>query len=713
MRNGCKLLFPILLMKAALAAERPWQAINEPSVAEVAAGFQTPPPENGLVLWWGWEGPVTEAAILRDLDAIKARGVRSVLIEAGYEMSAPYLSPGWFDLARIAVDQARRRGMRVWVEDEGKYPSGFAGGKFSAERPDLRMQGVVVAERIAVAAGETVSRKLPPETVSAVAVNLDDNSIQLLDVRSGELRWTAPAQGKWQVLVVEHQFRTSVTRAVSNPTRGKDDTNSLCDYLNPEATRQFLAWTHEQYKKAFGAEFGRTFLGFMGDEPDFAHMPWTPKLPAEFERRKGYDARPWLASFFATHLSDEARRVKADYWDVWSDLFRENFFRVQADWCAANNVEYMVHLNNEHIMPSLVRSEGDYFKDMRYVQIPGIDTIWNQIWPGNVADFPKYASSAAHVFGRPRAFSESFAAYRTRPDAAQAKWVMDYQLVRGINLFLVMMYPSSAAGRTVRGWIASDEFPGVAAYVNRAAYLLSQGRPAAPIALYHPTSSLWMGDEAANKSVLDVARKLLERQRDFDFVDEQALSSILTLEGGALKNLSGQRYRAVIVPSVSVISKAALERLRSFAEAGGRVIFLGREPSLVVEKTFLKAAGPPDLGWAIREPAADLTSRTMEALPKPDVALDRPCPVVKALHRRWNDADLYFFFNESPEKQSREAILAGSGTAQLWDAASGRIEALAGASSENGAVRVPLVLERYETKFIVVGPLPSVAATRR
>ena len=719
MRNRLIVLFSVLFFEAlsvGWAVERPWQEISEPTVGEVSANFASPRSEYALTVWWGWDGPVTEAVIIRDLDMMKERGIRSVLIEAGYGMSEPYLSPGWFELIRLAIDHARRRGMCVWVEDEGKYPSGFAGGKFTTERPDLRMQAIVVAERVEVASGEMLSRKLPGEVVGAVAVNMADNSIQHIDVTNGELKWKAP-EGRWQVLLARHDFCTSPTRSVSNLTRGKDTSNSLGDYLNPAATRQFLAWTHEQYKKYIGSEFGRTFLGFMGDEPDYSisGIPWTPRIFTEFEQRKGYDVRPWLASFFAPRLTEESRRVKADYWDVWSDLFRENFFRVQADWCTDNNIEYMVHLNHEHIMPSLVRSEGDYFKDMRYVQIPGVDTIWNQIWPGNVSDFPKYASSVAHVFGRPRTFSESFAAYRTAPNVEQAKWVIDYQLVRGINLIQVMFWSSSAGGRGgPRGWMASDGFPAVVEYTNRACYLLSQGRPAAQVALYYPTSSLWLGDNDANMSVLTIARQLLERQRDFDFVDEQALSSVMTLEGGAFKNLSGQSYRTVIIPSVSAISKAALDRLRAFAASGGRVIFLGREPSMVVEKTFLKAAGPTDLGWAVREPSGELTARVIEALPRPDVALDQPCPSVKYLHRHLRDGDVYFFFNESAEKQSRKVMLAGSGQAQVWDAASGRTETQAADCSEDGFVRLPLELKLYETKFIVIGaiapplrPLPT------
>ncbi len=701
----------LVLIQSKSEAGSPNQEITSPSVDEVAAAFSSPPVEYGMTFYWGWDGNVTKEVIARDMDAFKARNVRVVTLEPGYGMSSPYLSPGWFESVKLAVELARQRDMRVWLVDEGKYPSGFAGGKFSAERPDLRMQALVVADRITVSSGETLSRKLPPETVSAIAVNKADDSNQMLTIEDAQLNWTAP-EGDWQVLLVEHQFRTSQTRAVNNPSRGKDTSNSLCDYLDPEATTQFIEFVHEQYKKYVGSEFGRTILGFRGDEPDYSirGIPWTPKIFDEFQKQKGYDVRPYAAGFFAPRLTDEQKRAKADYWDVWSDLFSKNYFGVQAKWCAQNNLQYLVHLNKEDNMPKLVEGEGDFFKDMRHVQMPGVDAIWNQIWPGQVTDYPKYASSAAHLFGKPRAFTESFAAYRTQPTVQQAKWVLDYQFVRGINMVEVMFVPASSNGKTgLSGWLMSEQFPDVAAYINRTSYILSQGRPAAQIALYHPTTSMWLGDDEANTSVLAIAKSLLERQRDFDFVDEEALCSILKLEGPALTNLSGQQYRAVIIPPVTAISKTAVERLHQFVNAGRKVIFAGRTPSLIPDKTFLNAAeGPVDLSWALLEPSGELTDRVIEALPQPDVLLNEPCPDIKYTHRKLRDADLYFFFNESTsDKHTCTAFLAGKGQAQIWDAMTGRIETIDGAASENGFVRLPLELEPYETRFVFIGPLPS------
>ena len=81
-----------------------------------------------------------------------------------------------------------------------------------------------------------------------------------------------------------------------------------------------------------------------------AASPWTPKLLEEFQERKGYDLRPYIPQFFAGKMTDEAQRAKADYWDVWSGIFQNSFFGEQADWCAKNNVEYLVHLNHEETM---------------------------------------------------------------------------------------------------------------------------------------------------------------------------------------------------------------------------------------------------------------------------------------------------------------------------------------------------------------------------
>jgi hypothetical protein len=98
------------------------------------------------------------------------------------------------------------------------------------------------------------------------------------------------------------------------------------------------------------------------------------------------------------------------------------------------------------------------------------------------------------------------------------------------------------------------------------------------------------------------------------------------------------------------------------------------------------------------------------ALPKPDVKLDAEFPRLTYAHRTWSDGDMYLFFNESNKEESRMATIAGRGQAQVWDLGTGEIHPMAAATAEGDSVRFPLVLGPYETKVIVVGPLPSGAA---
>jgi hypothetical protein len=137
------------------------------------------------------------------------------------------------------------------------------------------------------------------------------------------------------------------------------------------------------------------------------------------------------------------------------------------------------------------------------------------------------------------------------------------------------------------------------------------------------------------------------------------------------------------------------------------VIFVGNTPKVVVDKTFMDAGEAPDLSFAaLIEPRDEITPRVIAALPRADVKLDAEFPRLTYTHRQWSDADLDFFFNESNKTESRMAAIAGKGTAQDWDLATGEIHAMAAAKYDGDEVNFPLVLAPWETKVIVVGPLP-------
>jgi hypothetical protein len=694
-------LILFLFSGAGCAFAQQWQKVTLPTYSEMLKGFAAPPTQYAETVTWGLEGPLSRESITHDLDAIYKQGIRSVSIEGGYGMKEPYLSPGYFENVKIIVEELKKRGMHLWIIDEGKYPSGFAGGLISRRSPELRMQAIVVSARIHTKDNEPLTLSLPQQTLSAIAVNDADGQSRNVDISSGNLKWPA-TPGMWTITVVGHRFKTAVTRSANNPTHGKDTIASLIDYLDPAATRKFMEYTHEQYKKYIGSEFGKTVLGFRGDEPEYGFIPWTPQLLTIFKQKKHYDITPYLASFFIQYPTEEQKMAKADFFDVWSDLFRDNFFKIQADWCKANGLEYIVHIDHEDMLMQLARVDGDFFKDMRYVQIPGVDAIWHQIWYDNVADFPKLASSAAHMYGKPRAFSESFAAYRPAPTVNDARWVVNEEMVRGINLFEFMFWPSSATGRLPgKSYLTDSAFTGLSAYANRASWLLANGIPAAGVGLYCPTESMWLGNQMADSTLKTIGKALLEHQVDFDYVDQQGLTKDFNLQNGAFINLSGQKYSTIIFPSVNVLNAVLIDRLKTFVQQGGKVYFLGETPDKIATDNILHASAPANLNWATRSDWRKLSPAFFNGLPH-DVRLNKSVEAIKYLHRKWKDADLYFFFNEGNERQQVNATVEGTGNVSYWNPNTATTTNVTGVKTEGRHSIIPLQMDGYEARFIII-----------
>jgi hypothetical protein len=416
---------------------RPWQQLTMPSVAEVAANFKSPPREYGAIQpfasWNGSDPAEVRTRITRDFDRLSANGIFIVNLSPGRRApgEGKYLSQEHMDQVKFTVQEAAKRNMRLWIQDESDYPSGFAGGYISERYPELGMQNIVADIQVHVAPGQTLTMPVPSDTLAIMALESDVSQtvqkvIPISLPTDMQLKWTVPNEGStpneprmsWQVVFVRHVYLSSPTRNFNRAdgTRAKDAAYSIIDYLDPKATDAFLSTVHETYRKAVGDQFGKIVLGFFGDEPDYSSgIPWTPTLLSQFKAQKGYDLAPYLPIWFSHKPTEESQRANADYYDVWSGIFRSSYFGEQAAWAKKYNVEYLVHLNHEETMPALEHSEGDYFRDNRYVQVPGIDNL-GQLVPGAMHmpdgtwninnNFPKLASSAAHLFGHPQVWAE-------------------------------------------------------------------------------------------------------------------------------------------------------------------------------------------------------------------------------------------------------------------------------------------------------------------
>lgn len=708
--------------------DQPWHRIQMPTAAQVLARWRAPPPEYGPEPYYGIGASVSDEQIAAELDRVKGLGFQAITVQWGPRLPFGYLTPEYFAWFKRFVAAAKQRNMRIWIVDDAGYPSGFAGGKFTNEAPALRMKALVASGNWTIAGGQTLDEAAPADFVSASAIDANGEA-HSITAQNGRLHWTAPPGGSWRVIAVSHAFRTSATRSDTNPTHKKDDTHSLHDYLDPAAVTQYLRFTHEAYKKAVGDEFGKTILGFRGDEPDYSvtGLPWTTAFFDRFAELKGYDPKPYLPALLQgrdAKLSERQSLVRADYYEVFSLMFAAAFFKLQSDWCAANGLQYQVHLNHEERQIEFGQSEGDFFRDNRSVQSIGVDAIWHQLWTDTVSDFPRFGSSAAHLNGRPQAMTETFAAYRPEPDLTIVRYGVNEQLVRGINLFEFMYVPG---GQPTRSFFADPAFPEITAYTRSASYLMSMGRPDARVAVLQSRGAMWMRDHQADDMFVSTERLLSEAQVDFDIVDEDAVGNLMKAQPGMFETASGNRYRTIVIPQPDLMPIAVVRRLRAFAQGGGKVLFLGRTPPRIVETTYAAArrARPDEFAWASLDRGTLSPVPTPPANPWPkapdplvvsgetlaavraavageDLSLAQPDTALRYTHRQLSDATVFFLFNESGRPFHGDATLRGNGTRlERWDPQTSRVAPIA-ASSSAGAHRTTVDLPAYGAMVLVL-----------
>src|SRR5471032_2212461 len=192
-----KIIFVTLFAASAVAtlhAASPWQEVTMPTVAQAAAAFPNPPKEYGAI-HWATGFPPPKERILSDIEHTATNGGSVYMINSGGR-SVKYLSPEYFDLMKVAVDELKKRGMKMWIDGDDGYPDGLAGGMISKQYPQLGMQGIVADARYTVEAGQTLDIALPVDTLGIYA-NLRPAAVtpRTADTPTPAAAPTEPARG--------------------------------------------------------------------------------------------------------------------------------------------------------------------------------------------------------------------------------------------------------------------------------------------------------------------------------------------------------------------------------------------------------------------------------------------------------------------------------------------------------------------------------------
>lgn len=573
-------------------------------------GFQYPQPFYWPAYFWLWNDSMTVAVLLKQLQDMHGHKALSLCPlpepkEFRYEsmhtlMEPGYLTKEYFKLYQAVASKARQLNMDIWLYDEGGWPSGSACGRVTRSDPSL-VSLILKCKNLSLKKGDSI--QIPASSIiSWVHCNRNRKFLMPKEIYIAEKEAT-----RIDIFTV-HRIGKCLPEDPSPFPHP--------DLLNPETTKRFIELTHNSYKQIVGRYFGTTINRTFTDESAVAYVipekqiPWTEDLPDEFRKSKGYDLLNILPALFSPPQkvkSTKDMQARIDFFDIWSKRFAQAYFGQIQSWCKRNNLLSGGHLGGEDdTLGGIKYGYGHILRVLRKLDIPGVDAIWRQIFPGKVNHpFPKYASTAAHQQGKPWAFTESFCVYGNGLTLEQMKWITDYQYVRGINLMVVGCYPLSTRNHLMAGerphfgpvnplWKYIENYHN---YTARLSYLLSLGKPLIREAVYFPIRDLWAGgagmEEVAEASDM-LVRQLLENQSDFDFIDDDILESdsIKVVDGNF--NVSGMKYNTIWISKSNWLSENTMRRLALFLSEGGCVNAIGMPrsggPRGKTLRSFLKSS---------------------------------------------------------------------------------------------------------------------------
>ncbi len=530
------------------------------------------PREFDVVYSWLWASPITKDVIDHRLDEMVRAGIKSAYIIPLPKDFRPetlrtfldpeYLTDEFFELIRYTVEEADKRGIVFWLYDEGGWPSGGANYNTLREYPDAAVDMIKSRERN-LHLGESYSA--PEDTVA---------------VFFEKKRMPESFTAYKDMTLKEYYIKQSTILP------------NVIDLTNPTAIDTFISNTYERYKAALGELFAKTPV-FFTDEPAVMKN-CLPKGGFEiFKERYGYDVRDYiyaLDGYGEEATTEEELRARIDYGRMLGELLRDNAFTKLRNWCRDRGIVFGGHLNNDNIAyGGMYCGAFSMVECLRKFDLPGIDVIWEQIrYPHGGRScldgetekfgfFPRLASSAARQTGKVRTLSETFAIYGDGITPEEMKFVLNYQLIRGINRFNFMSMPSSSkrCGALMCRPSFSPEKPGfydrqhLHEYIERLCYLASLGDAEGDTALYHPAADYW----ADPKSVIDATESfgrlgtLLESENiPFDIIDDYGIRDAeVTIAG--LK-LGDATYSHIVVPECKYMPDDVKEKIASYLGKG-------------------------------------------------------------------------------------------------------------------------------------------------
>ncbi len=556
------------------------------SKAFSADAFRAPQGEHAPIYSWVWNAKLSHEQTDAQLDEMQRLGIRAFYIipEPTYfrpismptELEPDYLTPEYFAQYEYAIRAAAARGMHCWLYDEGGWPTGGACGKVLAAHPETNKQLLRHATHT-YAAGQTLAYH-------------HENAIAAF----AGTKQLAPGHVFESETAVVEFYTEGVTRFGPNGPLWPD----YPDLTRKDATDAFIEMTHEGYRRVLEDTFGSHVSAMFTDEPKAPGQAICYReLMQDFKELHGESIVPYLPMIAGVAEPDEqGAQVLRRWYDFCSRRFCDAFLNTCKQWCHEHNLLFTGHMDQDHIPDGCTTGGGCSYhlmRTLRCLDIPGVDVIWRQIYPGQekvmptgerIAQngfFPRYASSAMEQIGGSYAMSETFAVYGNGLTYALMRHCLGYQAVRGINVFNMMLISYGRHGYMQAGEQPTfhEQLPYFAdlalinRYAERLSYVCSVGERVCDTALYYPVNDFWVSNRSAalSRAFDELGRALEDRGIDFDIVDDDVLADAKGIDAGQIC-MGNAVYTKLVVPSGAYLPAQTRTILARFRAGGGTVL---------------------------------------------------------------------------------------------------------------------------------------------
>jgi hypothetical protein len=714
-----------------------------------------------MMRWWWFGAAVEKPEILRELQQMKADGIGGAELAFVYPevlddpaknlKNLPFLSPAMLDDVHYAQAEGRRLGFRIDVTLCSGWPYGGPATTLAEAAGRLRTIEIPVAAHALVA--------IPPALEAGDSI-ISAAIVEPLPVSTSEHCGFAYGNVCGGAIPSAARNRNATPEPTWNPASAQPiPTNggSITPSDKPRIALFFIAsHTKQQVKRAaVGAEgyvldpfshqavathlqkVGEPLVKAFGDTPPYAIFSdsleaygadWTPTLPAEFQKRRGYDLIPHLPELVAGG-TPSAEKVRHDWGQTLTELVNENYLTQINNWAITHHTKFRSQTYGE---PAVT------FSSQKLVALPeGEGPQWRAF------STLRWATSANHVFGNNVTSGETFTwlhspVFRATP--LDMKTEADIDFIMGENQIIGHGWPYSPPtlpnGKPTvpePGWslYAAGSFnnhnpwhpvmPDVARYIQRISFLLRQGQPANQVAILLPTDDAWASFSPAHVTITGdmqsritpaLMSAILSAGYNVDFIDADAINSV-----------GLGTHQILILPPTKRIPLETLKKIQAFTTAGGHVISIGdfpltnpeggADPDLIELSTALLDSNNPPAKNAAHISDVDHLADALHAATDPDLKLTGADESTEAaigfIRRKLPTADIYFVANTSNQPVQASATFDTTHRdGEQWDPDTG-------ASIPVTASNLMLNLAPYESRVFLFSnaSAPSVNLSSR